>query len=125
MLRLRLNQLDAATNGHVLGDLLAGEYLCAGGLAFAKPGERSHTNDGPEGRDYHVHADREAFIILQGNGVMEVNGAEHPVAAGDVVIIEPGEDHHLRSSDTDPIVTLWCHAGPERHKNQRKDDAHV
>ncbi len=124
MLKLKLNQLNDSSNGHLFGDLLPGNYLSAGGLSFARPGERSHTNDGPGGKDYHVHPDREAFIILQGSGIMEVDGNEHPIATGDVVIIEPGEDHHLRSSESDPIVTIWCHAGPERHKNQRKDDAH-
>ncbi|OUS76689.1 cupin [Paenibacillus sp. MY03] len=118
MLKLRLNELRDTKTGHILGDLLPGDYLCAGGLAFAKPGDRSHSNDGPGGTDLHTHADREAFIILQGRGIMEVNGEEHPVATGDVLVIEPGEDHHLRSSQEDPVVTLWCHAGPDRHPNQ-------
>ncbi|MDQ0873553.1 hypothetical protein QFZ77_002212 [Paenibacillus sp. V4I3] len=35
----------------------------------------------------------------------------------------PGEDHHLNSSEVDPIVTVWCHAGLNRHKNQQQEDA--
>ncbi|GIO92409.1 cupin domain-containing protein [Paenibacillus lactis] len=118
MLRFRLHELKDTRSGHILGDLLPGDYLCAGGLAFTKPGERSHTNDGPGGLDIHTHPDREAFIIIQGYGIMEVDGVEHVVTTGDVLIIEAGEDHHLRSSEDDPLVTLWCHAGHVRHKSQ-------
>jgi len=119
MLRYRIGDLQDRNNGHLLQDMLPGDFICAGGLAFPKPGERSHTNDGPDGRDYHVHHDREAFVILQGKGFMEINGERHPVTTGDIIVVEPGEDHHLNASVDEPLVTLWCHAGPERHKNQR------
>ncbi|MBA2937262.1 cupin domain-containing protein [Paenibacillus sp. CGMCC 1.16610] len=123
MKKMRLSELQDVQSGHLLQEILLGKYLSSGGLAFAKQGERSHTNDGPDGRDYHVHGDCEAFLILQGTGTMEVNGEFHQVKVGDVVIIEPGEDHHLNSSEEDPIVTVWCHAGPNRHKNQQEEAA--
>lgn len=119
MKRLRLSELADTRQGHFLGDWLPGPYLSVGGLSFAKPGERSHTNDGPDGRDYHVHTDCEAFVILQGTGIMELNGERIPVGVGDIFIVEPGEDHHLNSDPEDPVVTLWLHAGPNRHKNQQ------
>ncbi|MDD9268404.1 cupin domain-containing protein [Paenibacillus sp. GCM10023248] len=119
MKMLRLCDLQDIQSGHILQDVLPGANLSSGGLAFAKQGERSHTNDGPDGRDYHIHGDCEAFLILQGSGTMEVDGVFHRVRVGDVVIIEPGEDHHLLSSEDDPIVTVWCHAGPSRHKDQQ------
>lgn len=121
MIRLRLTDLKDHHEGQVLQDILPGAFISSGGLAFARPGERSHTNDGPGGRDYHVHGDRELFLILQGQGTMEINGVHHSVSVGDIVIVEPGEDHHLNSSPEDPIVTLWCHAGPNLHKNQQKE----
>ncbi|MDD9269475.1 cupin domain-containing protein [Paenibacillus sp. GCM10023248] len=120
MRKLRLSELSNVTSGHILKDVLPGQYLSSGGLAFAKQGERSHTNDGPDGRDYHIHGDCEAFIIMQGTGTMEINGEHIPIATGDIVIVEPGEDHHMNSSEEDPIVTVWCHAGPLRHKNQQQ-----
>lgn len=120
MRRYRLKDLSDPTEGHILQGILPGSYLASGGLSFSAPGSRSHTKDGPDGRDYHVHKDCEAFIIFQGSGQMELDGTLHPVAVGDVIVIEPGEDHHLISSAEDPIVTLWCHAGSERHPNQKK-----
>lgn len=120
MKRYRIQDLQETRAGeHVLQSVLPGAHIYSGGLAFSKPGERSHTNDGPEGRDYHVHQDEELFLIVQGQGTIELNGEFTPVAAGDIIVIEPGEDHHLISSTDDPIVTLWCHAGPERHRNQQ------
>jgi mannose-6-phosphate isomerase-like protein (cupin superfamily) len=116
--KARLCDLRDIESGHILQDLLPGDYLTVGGLAFAKRGERSHTYDGPDGRDYHVHGDSEAFLILQGSGSIEIDGEHYMVATGDIIIVEPGEDHHLHSSKDNPIVTLWCHAGPNRHKNQ-------
>ena len=119
MKRYRLHELPDVRDGHLLQSILPGSYLYQGGLAFTRPGERSHTSDGPGGRDYHVHGDCEAFLILQGKGSIEINRTFTPVATGDIIVVEPGEDHHLHSSEDDPIVTLWCHAGPVRHKNQQ------
>ncbi|CAN7419573.1 cupin domain-containing protein [Paenibacillus sp. LjRoot56] len=118
----RLQQLADVMEGHILKDIMPGDYISYGGLAFEKPGARAHTNDGPGGIDYHVHEDCEAFLIMQGKGEVEIKEQAglimHPVKTGDVVIIEPGEDHHLISSVEDPIVVVWFHAGPSRNKNQ-------
>ena len=120
MKRYRLSNLADIREGHVFRDLLPGDYLCMGGMGFKKPGERTHTNDGPGGADCHVHEDdREAFVILQGKAMMEVEGERHPLVAGDIVVIEPGEDHHLISDSEDPCINLWLHAGPDRHRNQK------
>ncbi|TVY07174.1 cupin domain-containing protein [Paenibacillus cremeus] len=120
MKQFRLNELPISCDGkHILAGIMPGEYLAYGGLVFEKAGFRAHTNDGPGGTDYHVHEDCEAFVILQGKGFVEINKTQfHPTIAGDVIIIEPGEDHHLTSSEEDPLVVIWCHAGPERNEKQ-------
>ena len=118
MIKLRLNQLPDVREGHFLRGLIPGKYLCEGSLSYKPPGLRTHTNDGPGGRDRHVHDDREVFIILQGKAMMELNGQMHPMVTGDVFIVEPGENHHLISDAVDPCINLWLHAGPERHPNQ-------
>ena len=119
MKRYRLHDLSDCRAGHVFQNILTGAFLNQGGLGFKKPGQRTHTADGPGDSDRHVHADdREAFVILQGRAVMEVDGERHPLTAGDIVVIEPGEDHHLISDETDPCVNLWLHAGPKRHPDQ-------
>ncbi|MBB6729448.1 cupin domain-containing protein [Cohnella zeiphila] len=119
MRKCRLSDLSDNPDGkHLFRNLMPGSYLSAGGLAFERPGSRSHTNDGPDGTDRHVHSDCEAFLILQGRGTLELDEAFIPIVAGDVIVVEPGEDHHLIASEDDPPVVLWCHAGPQRHPRQ-------
>jgi mannose-6-phosphate isomerase-like protein (cupin superfamily) len=72
-----------------------------GGIYVFKPGEIAH----PEPR--HVHDSEEVFIFPQGKGVLPIDGVEYPVETGDVFIVEAGEDHHLRSSLEDPLVSAW------------------
>ncbi|MFW6153754.1 MAG: cupin domain-containing protein [Planctomycetota bacterium] len=115
MKRCRLDDLTATDTSHVLADVLPGRYLNKGGLGFKAPGQRTHTADGPGGSDVHVHDDCEAFVILQGRAVMEVDGQSYDLAAGDVVIIESGEDHHLVADADDPCINLWLHAGDQPH----------
>lgn len=120
MKRSRINQLADITEGHILNGLLPGPYIGNGGLVFEAPGARAHTNDGPGGIDYHVHDGYEAFIILQGKGAIEVDKIFHPLSAGDVIVIEPGEDHHVNSSQEDPIVIIWLQPGTERNAAQQQ-----
>lgn len=119
MKRYRLSDLEDITRGHVLQGLLDGEYLVEGGLGFKAPGERTHSHDGLDGSDRHVHDDCEVFIVLQGKAEMEIDGQRHPLATGDICIVEPGEDHHLVSDPDDPCVNVWLHAGSQRHPSQR------
>jgi len=112
--RFHFRDLGGRSGRHVLAGILDGEWLNKGGLSFHPPGFRTHG-----GESVHVHEDQEAFCIVQGRGILQLDGEEIPVQAGDVIIIEPGENHHLISSEEDPIVNLWLHAGDEPHPHQR------
>lgn len=46
----------------------------------------------------HVHDYFEALYCLSGGYELYVSGAEHPFSAGDLVLIDPNEVHHTRSS---------------------------
>ncbi len=118
MKRYRLEDLSDVREGHVFQGILPGAYISNGGMGFKKPGQRTHSSDGPGGSDRHVHGEHEGFVILQGKAEMEVNGKRYPLVAGDIVVVEPGEDHHLISDVNDPCINLWLHAGPGRHPDQ-------
>jgi quercetin dioxygenase-like cupin family protein len=52
-------------------------------------------------------------VNLQGKGKLIVDGVEHDFAMGEIVIIEPGENHELirhPADESDPLVNLWLHA---------------
>lgn len=119
MKRYRLRDLPDTTEGHFLDEIVPGAYLREGGLGFKPPGFRTHSAQEPGSSDRHVHDDAEVFVILQGKAVMEVDGEDVPLRTGDILVIEPGEDHHLTADHDDPCVNLWLHAGSERHEDQR------
>ena len=98
---------------HVAAHLVPGAYLAQGGLSFHGPGERTHAAE-----DRHVHTDHEVFCIMQGRGWIELEGRREPISAGDVLVIEPGEDHHVVGDPAHPIVNLWFHASAEGHPKQ-------
>ena len=123
MKQLRLSDLDCEGSYHVLKNVIPGDYLSRGGLSFKKPSDRSHDVDCPcpacDGKGRHIHTDdAEVFIILQGKARMEVDGATHDLVAGDVIVCEPGEDHHLVSDENDPCVNIFLHAADTPHANQ-------
>lgn len=100
MKRYRINALHP-TASQLMPDVFGERQITGGGIYVFAPGEIAH----PEER--HVHDVDEVFLFLQGKGVLPVNGTEHPVETGDVVVVEAGEDHHTRSSVDDPLVAAW------------------
>lgn len=83
---------------------LPGFRVESGGVSTLAPGTISH-NKGP-----HTHTDPEIFLILSGSGLVHIDGATSAFTAGDVLIVEAGEDHHLEATDT--VVTTWLHLEP-------------
>ena len=47
----------------------------------------------------HSHEFSELFIILGGRGTHVAEGYEHPVAAGDVFFLQPGQEHYLKDTE--------------------------
>lgn len=88
-------------DSRLMPNLLGDKKIDHGGVYIFKPGETAH----PEPR--HVHDTAEVFMIIQGKGVIPIDGVEYPVKTGDVVVVKPGEDHHTRSSVDDPMVAAW------------------
>ena len=105
MKKYRIADLKETKGEHFLSDLAKGKKLVKGGVHFYNPAEYSH----PEG--IHIHEDvEEVFICIQGKAKAIVDDVEHDFNMGDIVIIEPGEEHHIRADKVDPIVNLWLEA---------------
>jgi mannose-6-phosphate isomerase-like protein (cupin superfamily) len=105
--KLHISDLTGRADGPVLADAVPGFVVERGGVSRYLAGERTH----PEG--HHVHTVPEMFCILQGTGVIEIDGAPTPFQAGDVFLVDPGEDHHLVSQGGLPLVSMWLHLQPE------------
>jgi mannose-6-phosphate isomerase-like protein (cupin superfamily) len=109
----RLNHLPEETRGHVFRDLVAGDYLAAGELLFIPRGRIAHEDEA-----VHAHDTEEVFVILQGKATVHFDDADRAIGPGDVMVIDPEENHHLESDSEDPCVMLYLHFGAERHPAQ-------
>jgi quercetin dioxygenase-like cupin family protein len=57
--------------------------------------------------DYHYHNRRESLLlIISGEAVEYVEGKEHPIKAGDVIFIRPGEKHTIMNHSDDDLRFL-------------------
>lgn len=64
----------------------------------------------------HWHRDSEEFyFLLEGRGVMEIDGDSREVGPGDAILIPPGAWHQLTA--TEPLRLLCCCAPPYRHED--------
>ena len=50
---------------------------------------------------------------------MEIDGTPHDMITGDVVVCEPGEDHHLVADEEDPCVNITLHTSDSHHLEKR------
>jgi len=115
MKRFKISDLGSDGPEHVVSAMLSGKYIVKGALSFHPVGWRTHS----EGE--HVHPDHEVFVIMQGQGEIEIDGRREPLHAGDVLIIEPGEEHYIVGDPAHPIVNLWFHTGDEPNERQRAE----
>ena len=114
MRRYRFSDLqDAGPGQHFLVGLMRGAKLYKGSVSYHPPNKVTHDEERP-----HLEIDEEAFCLLQGSGWIEIDGVRESVRGGDILIIEPGEDHHLISSEDDPLINLWLHADSFGHPLQ-------
>jgi len=55
---------------------------------------------------YHLQKEDEVYYILSGTGVMQMNGQEFPVSAGDAILTRPGSSHGLKQTGKDDLVLI-------------------
>ena len=56
----------------------------------------------------HEHRDMfEVFFVESGSGSMTIGGAEHQLARGDCVMVEPGERHEITNDSSFELVLIY------------------
>jgi mannose-6-phosphate isomerase-like protein (cupin superfamily) len=64
----------------------------------------------------HWHRDSEEFyFLLEGRGLMEIDGETRDVGPGDAILIPAGAWHQITA--TEPLRFLCCCAPPYRHED--------
>ena len=61
------------------------------------------------------HRSEEIYLFTHGSGRMRLGEEEHPVRAGDCVVIPPGIEHKLWADEGEPLILLCCCSPPYGH----------
>ena len=67
-------------------------------------------------RHYHAVSE-ELYVVLDGEGEIEVDGERRHVAPGDAVLLPPGAWHQIRAVGDSELRFLCCCAPPYRHED--------
>ena len=71
---------------------------------------------------YHEQAE-EIYYILQGSGVMEIDGQTAEVGPGDAIAIPPRALHQITNSGTNVLTFLCCCAPAYEHEDTTLQEA--
>ena len=101
--------------------LMAGHHTAGEFALFESSGSRGH--NAPKHR--HLHAS-ETFIVLEGEILIEVDGAQTTARAGDVAVLPRGLPHtFVIVSETARYMTLHTPAGFEAFVREVSELAHT
>ncbi|MEM6279223.1 MAG: cupin domain-containing protein [Verrucomicrobiota bacterium] len=78
--------------------------------------EASLPAGGATERHYH-QVSEEFYYILQGSGLMEIDGESQEVGPGDAILIPKGKWHQITASQESELRLLCCCAPPYSHED--------
>lgn len=78
--------------------------------------EASLPPGGATERHYHK-ASEEIYFILEGSGIMEINGGKKEVGPGDAILIPAGDWHQIVTQGDSALRFLCCCAPPYSHED--------
>ncbi|MDA0265002.1 MAG: cupin domain-containing protein [Chloroflexi bacterium] len=58
----------------------------------------------------HFHDAEESVIVIEGEGLMVINGEEHIVRPNDAAFIAPGAHHSIANHGDQPFKISWTYA---------------
>lgn len=61
----------------------------------------------PEADRQQPHADDEVYIVLEGTGVLDVEGRSVPVREGSAVFVEAGADHRFTAYEHLSVLVIF------------------
>jgi mannose-6-phosphate isomerase-like protein (cupin superfamily) len=61
----------------------------------------------PEPDRQQPHEDDEVYVVIEGSGVLEVEGKSVPVSVGDAVFVEAGADHRFTAYEQLAVLVLF------------------
>lgn len=61
----------------------------------------------PEADRQQPHADDEVYVVLEGSGILEVEGTQVAVKNGDAVFVEAGADHRFSAYEQLAVLVIF------------------
>ena len=68
----------------------------------------------PEPDRQQPHEDDEVYIVLEGSGILEVEGDQVPVKEGIAVFVEAGADHRFTAYEHLALLVIFEHKPAEK-----------
>jgi mannose-6-phosphate isomerase-like protein (cupin superfamily) len=100
-------------DGSTIRVLLDAELGGAGNQSLA---EATLAPDQSTRRHYHAKTE-EIYVVLDGEGEMEVDGERRRIGPGDAILIPPAARHEIRADHAMELRFLCCCAPPYRDED--------
>lgn len=78
------------------------------------------THAASQDRHYHERG-TEMYMVLEGRMVIEVEGVDHTLSAGDMIVVNPGAIHAVKPEGTEflcRVVTVNCGGASDKYKEE-------
>lgn len=62
----------------------------------------------PEPDRQQPHADDEVYVVLEGSGVLEIEGAAHPLSEGHAIFVPAGADHRFTAYERLAVLVAFA-----------------
>jgi mannose-6-phosphate isomerase-like protein (cupin superfamily) len=72
----------------------------------------------PEPDRQQPHEDDEVYVVLEGSGVLEVEGQQFPVKEGSAVFVEAGADHRFTAYEHLSVLVIFARSARRTQANQ-------
>jgi mannose-6-phosphate isomerase-like protein (cupin superfamily) len=73
-------------------------------------------------QDRHWHEQgTEIYMVIEGEMIIEVEGVDYPLSAGDMIVVNPGAKHQVRPQGTEflcRVVTVNCGGAADKKTDQ-------
>lgn len=61
----------------------------------------------------HTHITAELYCLLQGEGVYRIEGSHYQMHPGDILLMRPGEAHHMQANPNIPYERMYINFDPK------------
>jgi mannose-6-phosphate isomerase-like protein (cupin superfamily) len=72
----------------------------------------------PEPDRQQPHEDDEVYVVLEGSGILEVEGASVPVEEGTAVFVEAGADHRFTAYEHLSVLVIFERRAPSSNAGE-------